>query len=230
MKKKRNLLYWAIALALLLPMPACKKFVEVTPATGVDASVIFSGDEPAGIALTGLYAKMVQHFGLVNGYLSRYGSLYADDLAPLSPQGPDLTFFKAELNPAEKVVGEIWSAAYNHINQANQVIENIAQSAGMTETGRRQLTAEAKFLRALLYFYLVNLFGDVPLVLSTRYQETQHIRRTPVREVYRQVVQDLQEAEQALPVSYPAYPATGTVPIRATRYAAMALLARVYLY
>lgn len=220
----------SVLLVLLLSVQSCTKFVDIKPVTEVDANAIFSGDEPANTALIGLYAKMMQQFGIMNGYPSLYGGLYADELKPLLPQPSDPAFCQNELNADEKVVSGIWTIAYNQINQANQVIEKIAESGGMTEKGKRRLTAEARCIRSLYYFYLVNLFGDVPLILTSRYQESQQVKRTPAVQIYKQMEQDLQEAVTALPEIYPAYLYTDTVPIRTTKYAAMALLARVYLF
>lgn len=223
----KRLIYYCL---FILLSTGCKKFVTIAPTTAVDADVIFSGDEPANIALIGLYAKMVQEFGLMNGYPSLYGGQYADELQPLLPQPSDLPFFHNELTADERVVRGIWSTAYNQVNHANQTIEKIAQSEGMTEKGRRQLTAEAKFIRGIYYFYLINLFGEVPLILTSRYQETQQAKRMPITQVYQQIEQDLQEAVAGLPEAWPVYPITGAVPIRATKFAAMTLLARVHLY
>jgi starch-binding outer membrane protein, SusD/RagB family len=227
---KHPIHYFTAIVVLLLAAQSCKKFVTIAPATEVDADVIFSGDEPANIALIGLYAKMVKEFGLMNGYPSLYGGQYADELEPLLPQPSDLPFFQNELNADERVVRGIWSTAYNQVNHANQTIEKIAQSEGMTGKGRQQLTAEAKFIRGIYYFYLVNLFGEVPLILTSRYQETQQAKRMPITQVYQQIEQDLQEAVAGLPETWPVYPNTGAVPIRATKFAAMTLLARVHLY
>jgi hypothetical protein len=90
---------------------------------------------------------------------------------------------------------------------------------------RSQLIGEAKFVRAFCYFYLVNLFGDVPLVTSTSYTVNTGLGRTSVNEIYQQIIQDLKEAQEMLSTSYPT---PGKV--RPNKWAATALLARAYLY
>jgi hypothetical protein len=91
---------------------------------------------------------------------------------------------------------------------------------------------EAKFMRALCYFYLVNLYGDVPLELGTDYKVNSLAARMPKAQVYQQMVADLKDAQGLLNGSYPDVTLlkTTTERVRPTRWAAMALLARVYLY
>ncbi len=96
---------------------------------------------------------------------------------------------------------KIWSSAYTGIYNANGVIEGIAASTSSSLTAgvRKKYTAEAKFIRAFCYFYLVNFFGDLPLVLTVDFNETRYYSRTPVAEVYKQIIKDLKEAQADLP-------------------------------
>ncbi|MBS1564961.1 MAG: RagB/SusD family nutrient uptake outer membrane protein, partial [Bacteroidetes bacterium] len=91
----------------------------------------------------------------------------------------------------------------------------------------QQFTGEAKFIRAFLYFYLVNYFGDVPLVTVTDVKTSQSIPRTPIGTVYVQIEKDLIEARSLLAADYSR---TGGDRARANSGAASALLSRVYLY
>ena len=97
----------------------------------------------------------------------------------------------------------------------------------MTPLAKIELAGEAKFLRALCYFYLTNLFGDVPLVLSDDFNQTVLLAKTPKAGIYQQMVTDLLDAESTLPADFSQ---SGGQPIRANKWAAAALLARVYLY
>jgi hypothetical protein len=92
---------------------------------------------------------------------------------------------------------------------------------------KARLNGEAKFLRAFLHFYLVNLYGDVPLVLTSSFETNSLIRRAPVADVYKQIVADLTDAQHLLPDDYSAGKSER---IRANAGAATAMLARVYLY
>jgi len=116
---------------------------------------------------------------------------------------------------------------YKIIFKANSVVEGLSTSEGVSVDVRTRLVAEAKFIRAFSYFYLVNLWGDVPLLLTTDYQANNTAARTPVADVYSQIISDLETAVQQLPDDYSA---SGGARVRANKWAAAALLSRVYLY
>jgi hypothetical protein len=101
------------------------------------------------------------------------------------------------------------------------------QSQTLTPSLKDQLLGEAKFVRALTYFYLVNLFGDVPMPLTpdADYATNATLPRTPAADVWKQIITDLKEAQAQLPATY-----AGTFKARANKYAASTLLARAYLY
>lgn len=122
-------------------------------------------------------------------------------------------------------VDELWKESYAAINHANIAIDNIPQVA-MDATLQARLINEAKFLRALTYFNMVRLWGDVPLVLHSTTSldpATNNVSRTHAEEVYAQIITDFTDAEN-LPASYSASDAG-----RATAGAAKAMLAKVYL-
>jgi hypothetical protein len=97
-------------------------------------------------------------------------------------------------------VTDPWFGWYDIVTQANLLLEKLPGTQ-MSEAARTQIVGEAKFLRALGYFYLVRLYGDVPLVTTTEQQVGQP-SRTPKAEVFAQILKDAQEAEAALPVSW----------------------------
>ncbi|MBO9572245.1 MAG: RagB/SusD family nutrient uptake outer membrane protein, partial [Chitinophagaceae bacterium] len=88
------------------------------------------------------------------------------------------------------------------------------------------------FLRAYYYFYLVNLFGPVPLVTTTDYEQNTMLPRATVTDVYKQMVDDLQQAQAVLSDQFMngSVNSPTTERTRPTKWAAAALLARVYLY
>ncbi len=96
------------------------------------------------------------------------------------------------------------------------------------------MTGEAKFIRAFCYFYLVNLFGDVPLITSTEYKINMSSSRSSASLVYNQIIEDLRQAEVLLSDEYldgSLNPYKDAVErVRPTRWAALALLSRVLLY
>src|SRR5258708_6710100 len=151
-------------LILCLCWSPCKKFVTVSPPTGSNSSeTIFANDSLANEAVTGIYIQaMNTNLTLLNG-LDAYLALSADELA-LAPTGNpnELQFFFNALSPNNPIVNNnIWKFGYANIYHINACIEQLEKSQNISDTLKMRLSAESKFMRALTYFYLVNLFGDV---------------------------------------------------------------------
>lgn len=128
-------------------------------------------------------------------------------------------------SPSNDIFQNAWEKSYSAIQDANIVIAR-AQTAEMEESNRLKITAEMRFLRAFLYFRLVQWFGDLPLITQETpgYDNTvTDITRAPVRDVYDLIVSDLEFAasDGILPEK--------TSDGRVSGYAAKALLAKVYL-
>ena len=131
-------------------------------------------------------------------------------------------------------VEEAWRVDFNGIFRANTVLDQIIKNGSYIGNGglATRLTAEAKFLRAFFYFDLVKYYGKVPLIdHPVLANEAMQIGRSSVADVYALIISDLQFAIANLPTGYGgAYPAYGTTDVgRATKYAAEAILANVYM-
>jgi len=124
-----------------------------------------------------------------------------------------------------------WVNAYNYIYQANAILAGM-QGNRFTPSIAGQITGEAEFIRAFWYFYLVNEYGDVPLTTTTAYNVNAQLIRTSKALVYRQIVNDLLDAENLLNVNYvdPTDTTVANDRVRPNQSVAAALLARVYLY
>lgn len=203
----------------------CKKFVAVDPPDDqlVSASV-FNNDQTATATVVGIYSRIMQiNKFFLNGANTLYPALSSDELVRTSPFANEDAFSSDALPATNQVIkNDLWRFAYNYIYAANASIEGIGQSKALTPALQKSLLGEAKFLRALSYFYLVNLYGDIPLITTTDYRITASLGRTPVAQVYEQIVKDLEEAQATLPLT------TGNT--RPGQMAATALLARVDLY
>ena len=129
--------------------------------------------------------------------------------------------YHTQFSPSHAYLLGIWRAAYAGINRANSVIARVPD-VEMDEARKAQLIGEAKFLRALHYFYLGSLFGGVPLKLTeTVGLDSLQFPRATGQETFAQIEKDLTEAAAALPVSWPTNDYG-----RATRGAANTLLAK----
>lgn len=125
-------------------------------------------------------------------------------------------------------LAELWRSAYEGVNRANYMTQyKSANPAGkaIDFAGKEALYGEVYFLRAYYYFTLVKFFGDVPLFVDKRLglAESGSLGRSPKADVYRQIETDLTAAIAALP-------AVQVQKGRITKYAAQALLGKVYLY
>lgn len=130
--------------------------------------------------------------------------------------------------PNNSTLTELWQAAYEGINRANYMHQyKTTNLAGETVNfaGKDALYGEIYFLRAYYYFHLVRFFGDVPLFVDKRLglSESKTLQRSPKAAVYTQIEKDLNDAIAVLP-------AIQVQKGRITKYAAQALLGKVYLY
>ncbi|TBX68353.1 RagB/SusD family nutrient uptake outer membrane protein [Flavobacterium silvisoli] len=215
-----------MAVVLLMLTVGCESFVAVDlPSSQLSLATVFEEPATANAAMTDIYAKMRDN-GLLTGY--GYGmhaalGLYADELDYYG--GGTAFFYTNTLLPNNGDVSLWWSSSYNQIYAANAVYEGVSASAKLSQPIKDQLMGEALFVRGMLHFYLVNLYGDVPYITTTDYGQNQKVHRMSVAEVYTRIIADLEMAQTLLPTSY-----VGGNRVRPNRFVATALLARVYLY
>lgn len=128
--------------------------------------------------------------------------------------------------PDNAAATNLWNIAYRAIFRANQILENIDKITSLSDQAKKAYIAEAKFLRGLNYFILVTNFGDVPLRNTLpKTTEDYFVAKSPEADVWKQIIQDFQDAQSGLPLSYDAK-WTG----RATKGAAIAYWGKAYLY
>ena len=116
-----------------------------------------------------------------------------------------------------------WRRRYQGINRANLAIETLDNVAWENDEQRNQLVGEAYFLRGYFYFTLIQIFGEVPLVTQTL---PENLPKSSATEVYKQITSDLKQAIELLP----AKPYTSVLSGHATKWAAEALMGRVFLF
>jgi hypothetical protein len=216
--------FYGVLFLLAAALPSCKSFVEVPPPVSqLNVNSVFSDDKTATAAVVGIYNDM-EFAAPVSTYLTLLQGLSADELASTSDDISFQQFAENTYTPANPYAAAMWGI-YFDIYQANACIEGIRNSPALTTATKDQLLGEARFTRAFCYFYLLNLFGDVPLVISTDYRINDTLRRTPVAQVYSQIITDLQDAQNLLKTDYPS-----DQRVRPNLWTATSLLARVYLY
>jgi tetratricopeptide (TPR) repeat protein len=214
---------------LLLAMNSCDSFVDVElPKSQLTNVTVFEDYATANAALTDIYSK-IRDKGMLTGTNSGMSielGNYTDELTSYgTPSNPSFNFYNNTILPSTPDIAEYWNATYNQIYAANSVIEGVRTSASLSIENKKQLQGEALFIRALLHFYLVNLFGDVPYITQTDYKKNSIVTRIPTKEVYDHIITDLESAINFLPDNY-----NSTDRVRPNRFTAKALLARTYLY
>ncbi len=134
--------------------------------------------------------------------------------------------YASSYNTSNGNVGNVWKYCYTYINACNGVVDFAPAATGIDTASKKRVTGEAKFLRAVYYFTLVQFWGDVTLNKNFQSTPTTAAVRAPMADVYNFIIQDLTDAIASLPAS----PQSGNVlPGKATQAAAMHLLAKVYL-
>jgi starch-binding outer membrane protein, SusD/RagB family len=215
---------WALVLPLALGLvqAGCDLLTE-TPRSTIVAETFYRTEADAKAAIVATYQPLASGFG--GGSLQWALNAAADDARIGSEEENPVIQNLTRLNFDSRNgnLGGAWTTAYTIITRANLVLEKVPGIA-MSEANRRHILAEARFLRALMYFYLVRLYGDVPLV-RTAADQLALGPRSPKEEVYARIREDAEAAEAELPISWD--PANLG---RATKGAAQALRAELYLW
>ncbi|MVT07674.1 RagB/SusD family nutrient uptake outer membrane protein [Chitinophaga tropicalis] len=227
----RRIVHFAFVISLIfLTNTSCKKFLSVRPPNGqLTTSAIFANDSTATAAILGIYEGLSSEseaFPSGRKSLSVLCGLSADELDNYSGIPDAKQFYFNDISPDNGLNSGIWDQLYESIYRCNSLLDGLSASSKITFQVRQQLSGEALFLRAYFYFYLINLYGSVPLSTTTTYQENDKLQRSPIKTVYNYIKNDLITARQLLTEEY----ASGRERIRANRSAVNALLARIYLY
>jgi hypothetical protein len=218
-----------IKIACLLVLTAaagCKDFLNESPQGNLTQEFFPSNENEATLATNACYHTLRNWFYHSGGYPildimsddANKGSNPGDQANNLNP------FDNFTFNSSQDGLDRWWSALYEGVKFTNVVIEN-APNITMDEAKRANLIAQARFLRGLYYFDLLRAWGGVPLVLDTNPPLT--LGRSSEAEVYAVILDDLLFAIDNLPLQSALSPVDYG---RATKGAAQALLAKVYLF
>lgn len=211
-------------------LSACEKYLEVAPQGGITEDAIRSNPTAAQDLVTGVYNIMWE--GSMHGFDFLGMTNIASDDADKGSNPTDAATTQGRLDnlDMDASVGNmnsIWSGYFRAIARANQALDKIPLSPA-NETVKSQLEAEVRFLRAYFYFNLVRFFGGVPLLDKVPAPEEINNptfqTRASKEEIYKFIIEDLSFAVDNLPIK------GATQTGRATKGAAMGMLAKVYLY
>ena len=207
---------------------ACEDILNTELKGSYTTETFFVSEENAILAVNAAYRPL--SFATDGGEIWVVGDTRSDDAVKGGDAGDkadaaDIDNFVENTNNG--VVATIWANYYEGITRCNYAIVNVgAMNAPVIDADLKgRLIAEAKFLRAYYYFLLINIYGDVPVLLEPKIASELQIAPSTVSEIYAQIEQDCDDAQNVLPLSYPSAEVG-----RATKGAALALLAKSYLY
>ena len=230
----------SLLLLMVCTFAACKKELAIEPEQSLSASTVFTTKAGAQAALNGVYStsQILEVFG---GLPLIIGDYQADNVEFVGsfPTLQEIALYTTlSVNTS---IAPIWQNHYMVILRANAVIARIPTitETGFTDAQKKQMVAEAKFMRAITYFQLVNLFAQpyncskgtnlgVPILLNEfSATKIEFPSRSTVNDVHVQIRKDLEEALIDLPLNYGTASDTRG---RATKGAANGLLSRLHLY
>ncbi len=221
MKNAFNTTVRVFAVVAVLSLASCKKsFFNGVPTDQYTLGSLYNSPAEIKLATGALYGKPWFYFNCQ--YSMGIGDTYAGNST--GDADIDMTQFQnMSITQSNQYIFKGWASLFQVVGNANNIIANLPANSTLDSVTVTTAVGEARFMRAAAYFYLVRLYGAVPIVenISSDIFNYQ-LPRNLVSDVYKFIIKDLQYAETRLPVK-------GAYPARVTAGSAKALLAKVYL-
>ncbi len=218
--KINQLIY--LACFLFLGGTACNT-LDQEPVNSIETEGAITNFNDAQLVLKGMYDELQSgnYYGLRYLY---YQDVYADNLLHSGTFTTDQEVSARRINPSNLQMASTWGTLYKIIGTANFMLEVLPEIGNISTSQAAAIEGEARFVRALVYFDLLKIFGGVPIVTDfvSNISEISLAGRATETEVYDFIIEDLDFAENNLGN-------TPNAPFRANAWAAKALLARVHL-
>lgn len=215
-----------ILITLFISQSCSEEFIDLAPPSDINSSSFYKSQEDIELAVNAAYSSL-QSNGMFSVDLVYFGEMRSDNTETTWLSGSSFdkeSIYLFNMNSANGYIHTVWNDMYEMILRCNLVLDRI-ENVEMDENLKNRYKGEVSFLRGLTYFYLVQLFGGVPLVTTEiSVSESYEYGRASVDDIYTQVIADLKNAEQWLPDSYDESNVG-----RATSGAAQGILAKVYL-
>jgi hypothetical protein len=221
-------LYTLLCLALLL-LASCEKLVEVDfPDNQLGTAQVFEDVSIANAALGNLYYELGNSSIIKGGSYYGAGCLlgsYADDLDNYHyDQNGTVDIYQNQVLATNTIIRYIWQFAYTQIYYANSIIQGAENSKALSVADKNRIKGEALFIRSLIYYYLQQIFGDIPYTTSLDYEYNRTIGKTDAAEVLELLEADASDAVALLEDDY-----RDGERIYVNRGTAQLLLANIYL-
>ncbi len=221
---KKNIARFGWIIFLFLIVAGCKKFITKDIVGQYPETEFYKTQQQAILAINAAYQPLAfSHSN--NNRLWVFGDVASDDAENPIDQ-PDISLIdQLNITPINGNLEVMWSLLYEGITRCNIVLKKVPP-IDMDKNLQLRILSEAKFLRSWYYFELINIFGDVPVILEPLNSDQLQITQSAIKVIFETVIEaDLLDAATHLPDSYPA-----TDVGRVTKGAATALLAKAYLF
>lgn len=208
--------------AIIIGLTSCEGYLDKYPLNNPSDQTFLANETEMQMALTGCYSALWLNFETMTFFLA------LDEASDIGYDRNTSALQSLAQGSADATNGlalSYWTGLYGGIAKCNYLIENMTRGEVNVDANTyAQIKAEARFLRALYYSYLIELYGDVPLVTQVLNLENSTQARTPKSEVVDFILEELTEAAAVLPATN--NPTSG----KATKGAALAIKARTALY
>ena len=227
MRTKKLLYMGCLMAASLLTFSSCGDFLDEDPKGQLTPDNFFNSEDDLVASVNALYDKVEQTQSWTN---PMYPQWQGDDITanPGSNKQACAALDAFASDGANKGVTDAWNLHYTVIKAANLIVES-AGKASVGQSSINEAMGNAHFWRAYAYFYLVRVFGPVPLITTTDVTQLD-VAPESVENVYNLIVSDLKAAIEELPTSYSKEPChLFGVDVWATKQAAQSTLSAVYM-
>lgn len=198
---KAHIIKGALSLFFVLFICSCEDYLDIDlPDDKIVSEAVFENEESAKAALQGIYNQLITAKFSNGGSnsITVLSGLSADNIMTIVNTEALEQFELNEISIMSSNNHNIWASAYNIIYQTNSLLNGLENSHHLSKNEKEILASKAKFIRAFANFYLVNLYGDIPLVLSTDYRINSVIPRSDKSDIYQQIESDLASAHEVL--------------------------------
>ena len=216
-------IYCIISAIFIIGISSCDDFLDIAPQSEGTSEITYKTDKDFNDAVIGAYYEFQDvydrfwYFSELPGEDVRQGALRDQAVVRIDNFSVDVD---------DDLIFNVWRDNYQVIDRVNNLLSRLENIDESVVENKAQYVGEAKFLRALAYFNLVRVFGDLPLIIKPlTVEESLLTPRTDIGTIYNEIIiKDLQDADAKLPAEY-----SGENIGRATKGAAKSLLGKVYL-
>ncbi len=225
--KTSNLIYILFALLVLQLFVSCEKLLDVDiPENQVPSESVFETVQTANAALAELYFGLWNDSPIAGDQTGKLLGIYTDDLTfyGVNANVGLADIYQNQQIDSNAIISAYWASAYRLIYISNSIIEGTDKSSSIPGNEKDRIKGEALLVRSILYYYLQQIYGDIPIPTTTNYQVNQSLSKTASDEVLSRLENDLKSCISLLPDTYRSV--ERTIP---NRQVAQLMLAKVYL-